>query len=47
MFKRKFARLALITAGTMLALGSCSSGGWLPWIVGAGALAWFAQQSGA
>ena len=46
MSKTKLIRLVLLTGGTMLALGSCSTSGWLPWVVGAGALAWFRQQSG-
>jgi hypothetical protein len=46
MSKTKVIRLVLLASGTALALGSCFASNWLPWAIGAGALAWFRQQNG-
>lgn len=43
MAKAKLIRLILLSGGATLALGGCASGGWVPWAVGAGLVAWLAQ----
>jgi hypothetical protein len=46
MRKSKWVHLVVLTAGTVLAAGGCAAGGWLPWLLGAGAVALLTQQSG-
>lgn len=43
MLRKKLVRLVLLTSVTTVAIGGCG-GGWVPWIAGAGLIAWLTQQ---